>query len=585
MLAASLLALAVAAPASAAGTWSAAAALNTAPNKDASTPTVATDATGTSTAVWVRSLDDSVGSAIVEVATRPAGGAWSAPQTLSTGTDQTASLPRVSAAADGTVAIIWLQSGIKDDPSAWATVRRPGQAWDEPTRLSAPEADEPQIAIRPDGRVIALWSIDWAEGTAVESASTRAGGGWNRTEALTEPGTWGSFPSLAVGADGTAVAAWVDYDDATGQPTANTAILPAGETTWDPEQTVSDPAEYGTFPAVTVADGTPTVVWQERTDNPRYARNQLFTSDLVAGEWTEAVALTAYDEQANHQDAVLTTDAAGNQTVAWLWTAYSGNPTAGEAATVDTMQVATRAAGTKTWSAPLSVATEPPNATLRHVALATRADGSSVLGWAGYVDAAKRNKLIRVAVREGFAGAWSEPATLSGPGGTSSSQMSWDIGLAAGPKELTAVWHANATSGLIGVQASTWVPAPPVVVEPEPTATPEPTPATPLPTVVPTATPGPPTPGTTVTPAPAKRTPIRLTARWAKGRLALSLTGLTKTSKLQVKVPGRTAALKATGTKITVAARYAKTGRKLTVRVTDASGRYVATRTVRVPRR
>lgn len=579
LTAASLMLLAVAAPASA--SWSASAALNTAPNKDASTPTVATDGAGTSTAVWVRSLDDTVGSAVVEVATRPAGGTWSAPQTLSTATDQTASLPRVTAAADGTVAIAWLQGGVgpNDDPATFATVRRPGGAWSTPAQLSGLAADEPQVAIRPDGRVIVLWNIDVAGGATVQSTTSRAGGGWNRTEQLTAPGRWGSFPSLAVGADGTAVAAWVDYVDETGQPSANAAILPAGETAWGEEQWLSDPGAYGTFPAAAVRpDGTPAVVWQERTDNPRYARNQLLTSDLVEGEWTPPAALTTYDEQANHQDAVVTTDAAGNQTVAWLYTPYSGNPTAGETAINDNVQVATRAAGAKAWSAPQTVATEPPNPTLRHVMLATHSSGASVLGWAGYVDATRRAKLIRVAVRERFGAAWSEPATLSGPGGTSSSQMSWDVGLGAGPKELTAVWHANATSGLIGVHASTWTPAP-VVPEPTPEATPAPTPqaSTPAPTVTPA-------PAIVTHATPVKRAPIRLTARWSKGRLVLRLTGVDTQATLRVAVPDRDTVLKGTGATISVASRYARAGRKLTVRVT-AGGRYVATRTVRVPRR
>lgn len=582
LLAASLLALAAAAPASAAGTWSASAALNTAPNKDASTPTVATDGAGTSTAVWVRSLDDTVGSAVVELATRPAGGAWSAPQVLSSGTDQTASLPRVAAAADGTVAIAWLQGGVDGEPATYATVRRPGGTFPAPEKLSGPEADDPQVAIRPDGRVIVLWNIDVADGATIQGTTSRTGGGWNRTEQLTAPGTWGTFPTLAVGADGTAVATWVDYVDATSQPSANAAILPAGETTWGEEQWLSDPEAYGTFPAAAVgADGTPTVVWQERTDNPRYARNQLLTSDLVAGQWTPPVALTTYDEQANHQDASVTTDAAGNQTVAWLHTRYSGNPTAGETAIDDNVRVATRPAGATAWSAPQTVATEPPNPTLRHVVLATHPTGGSVLGWAGYVDATRRNKLIRVATRETFAAAWSAPATLSGPGGTSSSQMSWDVGLAADAKAFTAVWHANAASGLIGVHASTWT-LTPVTVGPTPEATPSPTPQSAIPTPVATASPAPPV----LTPAPpVKRAPIRLAARWTKGRLVLSLTGVDPRAKLQVKVPGRKAALKATGTKITLAARYAKAGRKLTVRVTDAQGTYVATRTVRVPRR
>ena len=90
-----------AAPASTAPPWSPVSTLSTMPVTNTEEPTVATDSAGNAVAVWI-------GSTGVEAASRPGGGDWSAPETLSD-TAAVTGPPRGRRRRRGTVTVAWIE--------------------------------------------------------------------------------------------------------------------------------------------------------------------------------------------------------------------------------------------------------------------------------------------------------------------------------------------------------------------------------------------------------------------------------------------------------------------------------------------
>ncbi|MCB0906267.1 MAG: hypothetical protein KDB63_04000 [Nocardioidaceae bacterium] len=94
----------------------------------------------------------------VAVATRPSGGRWSAPEVVSA-RGVRARLPRLAAAPDGGLALLWTQ-GVPAEPELWAALRPAGQGWSEPVQVTGPEwiwVTEPTLSLAPDGSALVVW--------------------------------------------------------------------------------------------------------------------------------------------------------------------------------------------------------------------------------------------------------------------------------------------------------------------------------------------------------------------------------------------------------------------------------------------
>ena len=138
-----------AAPASAAPPWSPVSTLSTMPVTNTEEPAVATDSVGNAVAVWI-------GSTGVEAASRPAGGDWSAPETLSD-TAAVTGPPEVAIDDVGTVTVAW----IEDDAVQVAHRPNPG-TWTAPEPVSAGAASSPTGGLDLDvmgagGRTAVVW--------------------------------------------------------------------------------------------------------------------------------------------------------------------------------------------------------------------------------------------------------------------------------------------------------------------------------------------------------------------------------------------------------------------------------------------
>ena len=119
----------------------------------AATVTAAPD--GTTTAAWLRFNG---GVNIIQAATRPPGGAFGTAVNLSA-PGENAFQPQIAAAPDGTTTVVWNRDDGPDD-RIQATTRPPGGAFAAPVTLSAPGQDsyDSRITVAADGTTTVVWN-------------------------------------------------------------------------------------------------------------------------------------------------------------------------------------------------------------------------------------------------------------------------------------------------------------------------------------------------------------------------------------------------------------------------------------------
>jgi hypothetical protein len=184
------------------GSWSTPAYLSGA-NETAVFETAGIDAHGTAVAAW----DDVAGSYNVVMATRqPAGGSWTAPQSLSLPSSLVDD-PRIAVNPRGDAATVWRRfDGTYN--RIQAAVRPTGGSWSTAVTLSTSglDADAPDVAIDPTGDVIAAWQLQDGAPLA-QVRRLPAGGSWGPATNLA-PLTTSDEPRVAADGQGNAVAVW-----------------------------------------------------------------------------------------------------------------------------------------------------------------------------------------------------------------------------------------------------------------------------------------------------------------------------------------------------------------------------------------
>ena len=193
--------------------WSARQVLSAAGQNAYNSPRVAVDPQGRAVAIWLRSEG---GKVIVQAATRPAGGAWSSPQSLSA-PGEPGEDPQVALDGQGNAVALWTRAETPNVliPEA-ATRPADGGAtkdgWSEPRRLSAADriGFAVQLAVNPQGDAVALWrSVNPPSNRTIVQATTRpAGGSWSGSRDLSAEGLSAFEPQVALDAQGNAVAIW-----------------------------------------------------------------------------------------------------------------------------------------------------------------------------------------------------------------------------------------------------------------------------------------------------------------------------------------------------------------------------------------
>lgn len=171
-------------------------------------PKLAVDSTGVVTAVWSIDYDDGNGM-VTQSRFLPRGGTWSSPETLSTLGRNSLSAEVVVDSA-GTVTAVW--SG--HDGTSYliqSRSRPPGGTWSTPVTLSTlgQRSSFAQMTVDSTGLVIAVWQN--SDSLQIQSSVHPRGGVWSSSENVSDSQNLGiaSRPQVVVDSTGLATAVWV----------------------------------------------------------------------------------------------------------------------------------------------------------------------------------------------------------------------------------------------------------------------------------------------------------------------------------------------------------------------------------------
>jgi hypothetical protein len=238
------------------GTWSAPQRLSM-PGGDCYGPHVAIDANGAATVVWYR-YNGGVPPGIVQAATRSAGGVWTMPQSLSTA-PQDSSEPQVASDPRGDVTAVWSSFNGSTDVIEAATLPA-GGGWSSAYQLSTGgDADAPQVAIDGQGTATAVWEWDSSDGLSalVQAATQAAGGNWSVPAAISLAGQDAGEPQIAADAAGDVAAVWYRFNGLA--DVIEAATRPAGGS-WSASEQLSGGDAYQ--PQIALwASGKAAAVW------------------------------------------------------------------------------------------------------------------------------------------------------------------------------------------------------------------------------------------------------------------------------------------------------------------------------------
>ena len=390
---------------------------------------VAVDAQGEATAVWVVWAEHEAEPEILEAATRPAGGPWSAPVQISQAGEQPLS-PKVVVNSNGDAAVVWFGYGNGAKEVVRAATRPAGGAWSQPVALSDVNgySSEPDIAIDPQGNATAVWTTGPQNQYGfVQTATHPAGGAWSQPVALSDESAAAAVPRLAADSEGNLTAIW-DLGGEEGIIQSKTR--PAGSEWSSAAVNVSDEDGLSSSPRIATDDqGAVTAVWQQKDIHGASGFHYFVqTARLESGTWTDPLTISREDGLAMNPE--LAVDPDGNATVVWEW---------GPLATGTAGGLQARSGSSDGSWGPIVYMSTSSGGLLEPgesgVQLLADAQGNITAIWEGWT---APNYIVRTA-RRSAAGTWSSPITLS-TGNTLFPRIAVD------PQgTVTAVW-----SGLVG---------------------------------------------------------------------------------------------------------------------------------------
>lgn len=270
---------------------------------------------------------------------------------------------RVAVGGDGTAVAVWTRDA-GDGIEAVQTRTRPAgaAAWGPVEELAErPGGADLAVAVAPDGTATVAWTAYGDEGDEQVLVRSRPAGTstWGPIVPLTEPGS-AYDPSLAVGADGTAIVSWTTWNGENDRVLARTRAT--GAAGWAPVEQLSDSDGNGYSSGVAVAgDGTTTAIWEAD------GRIQSRTRPGGTTNWGPIVELSAEDVDARDPELAASPD--GQVTV--VWESNDGEREGG--------QVRTRAAGASTWGPIVDL----DDVDVDDPAVAAGADGTVAVAWEG----------------------------------------------------------------------------------------------------------------------------------------------------------------------------------------------------------
>ena len=348
--------------------------------------------------LWVAAPPVSPG-ALVQVAQRSFGGAWSSFTTIATIHSValvTVKNLSVSFSASNNAAAAWSVGG-----GVQITLRTPAGVWQAPVSF-APAGGVSSLLSNLDaqGNGVAVWSRLTSTASVVEAVTWNAVGAFGNVVQLSSSSQGAFQPELAVNEAGTAVVVWLAAAplDPSSPYQVESVTRPAGGS-WSAVMAASPVVPQTYDPQVALdGSGNAVVVWEQGATVNNYL---IYAAKWPAGgAWGAPTRIEPSDWYMTGQTSV-TADAAGNFTASWVVDSAGGSmfvhtaslPTGGAWGPVTNLGGCNSNGG--------SLCLTPPVVSAR--------DGSiTVVGWSAYGGAANPN----VAVRLG-SGQW-VPMNISG---------------------------------------------------------------------------------------------------------------------------------------------------------------------------
>ena len=366
-------------------------------------PRVAIDTAGDAVAVW--------DNGIVQAASRPAGGAWQPAVTLSA-SGHVADESRVAISPTGLAIAVWRDQPSGSVPVVQAAMRPLGGVWQTPVVLTTPGVDgeRPQVAVNKTGAAVAVWESDSGSGssqTDIVQASTRSAAGiWRAPVNLSASSQQCCFfPQVAIDQAGHAVAVW-ERGLAPGEGyVAEAAVRPATGSAWQAPRTLST-THFAMDPQVAMGPtGLAIAGWEEFIGSPGTGREVVRAATRPpGGSFGAPVTLSAPDPAHPFMSAPRLAVSQGIAIAVWE---RSNGTTDGPSFVA---QAAARPAATGVWQAPVNLAA--PSETTLAPQVALDAAGNATAVWQRRSDA---DTIVQASSRPLARGVWQAPLTISIP--------------------------------------------------------------------------------------------------------------------------------------------------------------------------
>jgi hypothetical protein len=182
--------------------------------------------------------------------------------------------------------------------------------------ISDPGQDgfEPDVAVAPDGTVVAVWTRSDGTNFRIQSASRTATGAWSAAQTISDPGMSASGPALAVDPFGNAVVAYTQTDGANLR--INAAFRASGGSFGTPVL-VSEAGQDASAPDVSMdSSGRALVVWQ-RTDGSKLRVQASIRGAGAGGTFDSPTTLSTPGQDAFEPRAAAGPNVDQNGVVVW----------------------------------------------------------------------------------------------------------------------------------------------------------------------------------------------------------------------------------------------------------------------------
>jgi len=284
-------------------------------------PQVAFNAAGNGMAVWYQA-DGTVGG--IWSSRYVAGTGWQAATLIRATPTLDAGLAQVVMDANGNATAVWQQretgaNGGRNNIMASRYVE--GSGWGTPTGIetndsTAGDDELPQIAIDPNGNVIAVWNLMRAGSTTVWANRYAVGSGWAVASQIGtgNPNSIDTLPQIAVDGAGNGFAVWQQYNGPILNIWCNRYVVGTG---WGSAALISDSAMSSRDPKIAAdSNGNAIAVWGQF--NPTTLADDIFANRYAVNTgWGTATVIQANTAKNNAYRPKIAFDANGNAMVAW----------------------------------------------------------------------------------------------------------------------------------------------------------------------------------------------------------------------------------------------------------------------------